>query len=228
MRSFRLGSICAVLILAASSPSKADVISVLPSGILSPPHASSTSTFDDISQTAYGQTSPAGRFSEGGVSFAGGGIVMKNGRDGSGGDLGLYAEPYHDTSNYLVILGNENETISYNSMRKNFGLYWGSIDSYNYIIFFEGDKRLASYTGADVTALDPIPFGDQKSDNSNRYVEFNMSNYFDKVILGSGVNAFELDNITSDVPEPKSWVMIILGFVILLGIGRQKCRCALS
>jgi fibronectin-binding autotransporter adhesin len=107
-----------------------------------------------------------------------------------------------DPTNYLSIGAGGTETITFDDEQNAFGLYWGSVDSYNTISFYHGATLVASYTGADVTPL--FPTGNQGSFSSNGYVEFAGLASFDKVVLGSGnSNAFEIDNISAgSVPAP--------------------------
>jgi hypothetical protein len=76
-----------------------------------------------------------------------------------------------------------------------FGLYWGSLDSYNTIKFYDGDTLVASYTGDQFAPL--FPNGNQGSFSSNGYVQFAHLPLFDKVVLASSQNAFEIDNISA-------------------------------
>jgi fibronectin-binding autotransporter adhesin len=106
-----------------------------------------------------------------------------------------------DTTNYLSIGTGGKETITFAHEQNAFGLYWGSVDSFNKISFYHGATLVASYTGADVTPL--FPTGNQGSFSSNGYVEFAGLASFDKVVLTSGSNAFEVDNISAGtVPAP--------------------------
>ena len=100
-----------------------------------------------------------------------------------------------DSTNYLSIGAHGQETISFNGLQNTFGLYWGSVDSYNSIDFYNGTKLVASYTGSDVSPL--LANGGQGSFASNGYVEFNDLAPFNKVVLGSSQNAFELDNVSA-------------------------------
>jgi hypothetical protein len=101
-----------------------------------------------------------------------------------------------DTTNYLSVGAGGTETITFDDEQNAFGLYWGSVDSYNTISFYHGATLVASYTGADVTPL--FPTGNQGSFSSNGYVEFSGLASFDKVVLGSGnSNAFEVENISA-------------------------------
>jgi hypothetical protein len=86
-----------------------------------------------------------------------------------------------------------------------FGLYWGSIDSYNTVEFYRGSFALADrvgiYTGTQVlTALGvvvPLGTNNQTSLLTNRYINFDSegaSQYFDRIRLTSTQAAFESDN----------------------------------
>jgi fibronectin-binding autotransporter adhesin len=103
---------------------------------------------------------------------------------------------HQDDSHYLSIGANGAETISFATEQNAFGLYWGSVDSYNKIDFYNGDKLVASYTGADVSPL--LANGGQTAFSANGYVEFADLVPFNKVVLSSGSsNAFEIDNISA-------------------------------
>ena len=100
-----------------------------------------------------------------------------------------------DTTNYLSIGANGSETMTFATEQNEFGLYWGSVDSFNTISFFDGNQLVASYSGADVAPL--LANGNQGSFSANGYVEFSDLAPFTKVVLASGSNAFEIDNISA-------------------------------
>jgi len=114
-----------------------------------------------------------------------------------------YFGPQHggqDTTNYLSIGGGGSETITFTSEKNTFGLYWGSLDSYNSVTFYDGNTLVASYTGDQFSPL--FPSGNQSSFSSNGYVQFAHLPLFDKVVLASSQNAFEIDNVSAGyVPE---------------------------
>ena len=167
---------------------------------------SSVATFDSIPQTPYGdsvQTSPnPATFTDGGGSWSGSGIVMNN---GGGGSLGLYAEPYNDTTNYMAVLSGQSETVVYGKTYSELGLYWGSIDTYNVLTLFNGASSV-------VVPIPPVANGDQFAGDSNRY--FVISGFdFNKAVFSSNGNSFEFDNVAvGGVPEPSTWMMLMLGF----------------
>jgi hypothetical protein len=141
-----------------------------------------------------------------------------------------------DPSKYLTIPGGGTETITFaaGKIGTSFGLYWGSVDSFNQIEFLNAKGVvIATYTGSQI-----LPFlqasGGTTDFSSNGYVEFSGFGPagFSEVILGntpgSKQNAFEFDNVaavvtnmTAAVPEASTWAMMILGFV---GVGFTAYR----
>ena len=100
-----------------------------------------------------------------------------------------------DATNYLSIGAHGSETISFASEQNEFGLYWGSADSFNTISFYDGSNLVASYSGADVAPL--LANGNQGSFWVEWLCGVLGSGPFDKVVLASGSNAFEVDNISA-------------------------------
>ena len=170
------------------------------------------------------------------VTTTGGGLGIQSGSNGSG------ARPAGDTTNYgfgpspggslpasvmidysplLTQLGAD-VRISY------LGVYYGSIDTYNDIIFYSGDKLLTTVTGSSVLNGNLGSTGDQFKPGSNVYVNmaFGVDETFTALkFVTSGV-AFEVDNIvigltTRNVPEPCSIALLGLG---LFGIGALRRR----
>ncbi len=165
----------------------------------------------------------------GAITFSGGGILVNNPQ---GSANGISATPFGDTSNYLSILGGTSETLTFNHAYNSLGFYWGSIDTYNTVQFYLGTTLVDSFSGGSPLTTG----GNQVSTLANSYVFFSGVT-FDKVVLGSSANSFELDNISySDhagangpaAPEPATWAMMILGFA---GVGfmayRRKSKPAL-
>jgi hypothetical protein len=101
-----------------------------------------------------------------------------------------------DATNYLSIGAHGSETITFASEQNAFGLYWGSVDPFNTLDFYDGTRLVASYTGAEIVPL--LSNGGQGSFASNGYVEFSDLAPFNKVVLATGgSNAFEIDNISA-------------------------------
>ena len=129
----------------------------------------------ETSLTTYGASSPPqGPFTDGGANFSGDGILMLNPPAGAGGSLGLYAEPYHDTTQYLTVQPNgPNELVAFGHAYSTLGLYWGSMDTYNSIAFYNGATLIETLTGSDAASSVPAlngANGDQANDATNRFI----------------------------------------------------------
>jgi hypothetical protein len=216
----------AVAGLIFTSPAYTKTISVLAPGVLSAPAPfGPAATFDNETPTAWGSFTPTGPFSDGGALFSGGGIVMNN--QGKPAD-GLYATPYSDTSNYMAVMDGRSETILYPTVRTGFGLYWGSVDTYNYLFFYNGGALVAAISGSDTGPL--AADGDQIGYSANGYVLITSLPQFDKVVVYSAGNSFEFDNVVAfndaapAAPEASTWAMLLLGFVALALAGVTQRR----
>lgn len=146
--------------------------------------------------------------------YTGGGIV-------SGTLKNQYAAPANDTTKYYSVGPSTGSTSGIIKKAggpawKYFGLYWGSIDDYNDIAFYNKGALIGSFNGSNVAAL---PNGDQFGTDTNRYVNFfstGSGDYFDEIRFTSNRNAFESDNHAfKEVPEP----LTILGTGIALAFG---------
>ena len=212
--------------VAFSVPANATTVTILGAGVLSNSVGDSSATFDTVPgapQTYNGTVTPFGPFSDNTGSFTGQGMIMLNGPGGTQGSLGLYAEPLHDTTNYLTVMpAGSPENLALGSTFARFGLYWGSMDTYNTISFYKGATLVDSLTGGEVAAFVPAPAtGGQVGDQNNRYVEFtNVGNGlgFDNIVLSSTANSFEVDNLSwgpangpSQTPLPGALPLFVSG-----------------
>jgi len=135
----------------------------------------------------------------------------------SGSFGGQYAEPFgSDKSPYLSVFGGTSAKIrdviapGYNKV----SFYLGSIDDYNTIrLLSTTGSLIATFTG---TAFLGGPSGNQTLPATNRLITLSRSGA-DAAIGGIEVlstrNSAELDNVRffSAVPEPSTWLMMILG-----------------
>lgn len=156
-----------------------------------------------------------------------------NGQVVQGSLSGAYAAPgLTDITNYMAVPQYNSGTLSVSvefGITSNYlGLYWGSIDQYNYVQFFLGDMPISGksvWTGLDVSLL---ANGDQSAVGTNKYVNFLNVPDFDKVVFtsmsghgGSSPFAFEFDNVAVNVvPIPATILLGLIG----LGVGGWKLR----
>jgi hypothetical protein len=181
-------------------------------------------------------------FSDAAMTFSTTGAEIVN-----GSVAGQYQAPLmsggRDTTNYLSVFGGTTETITLKSgiLGQVFGLYIGSLDTYNTIQFYSGNTLLTwsnlggsgTVTGtniANATGLVASQYPNTDDPNANRYVFFSSDTPFTKIVLGSSNNSFEVDNLalaytgslSQSVPEASTWVMMILGFVSVGLVGYRR------
>ena len=108
-----------------------------------------------------------------------------------------------------------------------FGLYWGSVDSYNTLSFWLDGAMVASFKGSDIV----MPAnGGQEDPATNAYVNFMFTDgdMYDTVKFTSSRYAFESDNhayMSGGVPEPQTLALMLLG-MLGLGMARRRQRQA--
>lgn len=105
-----------------------------------------------------------------------------------------------------------------------FSLYWGSVDGYNTLEFYNsGGTLVGSVTGS---AVSNPANGNQTIGQTNRRVTFGFTEaeQITGVKFLSSNDAFEFDNlaISSVVPEPASWAMLIAGFGLVGATMRRR------
>jgi len=133
-----------------------------------------------------------------------------------GSIAGQYAEPAGDTSPFLAISPEINTlsstpifgevTINFAQALDYFGFYWGSVDTFNTVLLFNGDQLVGDFSGSNVPGTTAT--GNQTSPQDNTFVNFSANNNgedFNTVVLLSTGNAFETDNFAyRKVPEPSA------------------------
>ena len=108
-----------------------------------------------------------------------------------------------------------------------FGLFWGSLDTYNSINFFNDSTLLATFSGSTfVSSLQAD--GGQGNWNSNRYINFMLTDgmTYNGVELVSNGFAFESDNHAygniSSVPIPAAIWLFGTGILGLIGFSKRR------
>jgi hypothetical protein len=136
---------------------------------------------------------------------------------------GVAAAPFGDTTGYASIGSTalpQSATLSLGAGVNYLGFYWGSVDSFNTLQLFDGTALVATYTGSDI--LNPAN-GFQGSTGS-AFVNFS-TNGTDKItsaVFTSTQAAFEIDSITTAVPEPSTWALLMIGFAGLGFLGYRR------
>lgn len=143
-----------------------------------------------------------------------------------GGQSGM---PWADSSPYLVIAGIGDGTsgaVTFdlsNTSSNFFGLYWGSIDTYNTITFNMSDNTSQAFTGTQIIGGIEAD-GNQFDVNSNAYIGWlTLGATFDSVTLSTTRRAIEVDNFafgTIAVPTPGA--LALMGFGLLSLVARRR------
>ena len=142
----------------------------------------------------------------------------------TGSMSGAAAPALTDKTPYLAIPAPGNSSTSGNitfrlgSDNTYLGLYWGSIDRYNSITFYQDNSKTLTLFGSDIVGSDAN--GNQVAPPSNSYVNIYGLAPFDSFMLSSTSRAFEVDNLAvgAPVPEPATMLLMGLGLLGLAGI----------
>ncbi|WP_077035542.1 hypothetical protein [Pelomonas sp. KK5] len=114
-----------------------------------------------------------------------------------------------------------------------FGLYYGSIDTYNTLEFYSGNTKVATITGKSILAAcgSSCTSGDRTSDDTNVFVNlyFTEDVEFTRLRFFSTGVAVEVDNLTAGfnvtpVPEPPAMLLAAGGLMALAAVVRRRSR----
>lgn len=152
-------------------------------------------------------------------TYLGGSVV-------TGSVEGQYAQPVGSTGDYYAVRTIDTpgfiDLSSFDGIAS-LSFIWGSIDPYNTLSVIGKDSTvLGTWTGTDVVAW---AAGNQVDLDQNPLVTLTFTGVDQGNVGGlefvTTQNAFEIDNIAIQaVPEPGTWLMMLLGFGLLGGVMR--------
>lgn len=214
MKKIWLGSLLSV-VFAGGLLSSAQAAILLTEGGLSDPTAGQVSA---VAPTTY--------------TFDGGGTAPFSGSvtNFSTSVFNVAAAPFGDSTPFVSVgsvppgsnSSPQSASVSFGSGVTYVGLYWGSVDAYNSITFYNGATELGTFTGSQVRD----PANGFQGDTGSVYTNF-FSNggplITSATFTTTGV-AFEIDNLTAAVPEPATWALMLLGFAGLGFMGYRGRR----
>lgn len=147
---------------------------------------------------------------------------------------GVRAAPAGNSSVYRSLGANSQSTFDFSGWTKgaplaSLSFEWGSIDSYNFVDFLNRKgETVWTIAGTDMPKFN----GDQSAQLTNQrlLVSFQREADIAGVRMRSKGSAFEFDSLagaaaTGAVPEPASWLMMIIGFGFIgHGLRRKRNR----
>jgi hypothetical protein len=170
-------------------------------------------------------------------------LILGSDTTPSQGREGTYvAAPAYSTSaqisgQYFYLIPGHSETFAFNSPVKDVGLYVGSLDATNTITLNLTGGGTETYTGSDLAGLG-IGAGLNEgaaailaSNGNGRFTFTDSARDIQSITLSQGTDistaSFEVAQMTTSVPEPSTWAMLILG-VAGLGAALRRPNAGLS
>ena len=196
-----------------------------------PAHAAATITFTtgvgslpttigapDFSQTFGAGAANGTPFVAGAGETVTGTVNLYNG-DVSGQAVG----PVNKTDNFLSILNGSYE-ISFSGGKRAITFLIGGLDAYNSVVInFVGGGTPQTLTGREIIGLPSAGAPTNSGESGQVRYDFAASGpALSSIVFSSSQAAFEIDDIAAAVPEPSTWLMMILGFGLVGGALRRR------
>jgi hypothetical protein len=135
-----------------------------------------------------------------------------NGQANVGSNPGSGSGDWYSLSN-----SGQSVDVQFNGLTSYFGMFWGSMDIYNFVDFYSGANLLTTITG-------------MAQVNTNGFIDFTAdttADQFDRVVLRSNMGAFEFDNFAATassstaVSAPSTLAIFALG---LMGLASRRFK----
>lgn len=138
---------------------------------------------------------------------------------------------FSDGSRYLAVTTGGSATLQSATGYQSVSIFLGSIDTYNTIeILSTAGAVLKSYNGASFTAS---ANGNQTLPSTNRRATFfaEAGETIGGIRFTSSSPALEVDNVVFAVPEPSTWILMLMGFGLVgqaMRVRRRNVRVVYS
>jgi hypothetical protein len=132
---------------------------------------------------------------------------------------GLYRSPWKNTANdgaeFTAVRRKNTASYDYGRDQFRLALMWGSVNTYNYIDFWNDGAKVFTLTGADLFPTAP--------QNTGFSVVTVKNILFDRAVFGSTGNTFEYASLnTAQVPIPPGLPMFLLALGALALVSRAR------
>lgn len=128
------------------------------------------------------------------------------------------------TGNFGAVLAGGSFTTTFALPTSVFSFVLGSLDSYNSLLLRYADGSTTTLFG---NAIAGLPTLNTKPSGTVSYT-VTSGPLLTGATFGSAVNSFEFDNLSTAVPEPAAWGMMILGFGLVGGAMRRRSAVKVS
>ncbi len=213
MRTMTLIAASALALLAAPAHAAASI--TFTTGVGSLP---TTIGAPDFMQTFGSGAANSTPFVAGPGETVSGTVNLYNG-DVSGEAVG----PVNKTDNFLSILNGSYE-ISFAGGKRAITFLIGGLDAYNTVVLnFVGGGPSQTLNGRQIIGLSNVGAPDNSGESGLVRYDFAPSGpALSSIVFSSSQAAFEIDDIAAAVPEPSTWLMMILGFGLVGGALRRR------